>query len=144
MKASEVGEIIKQRVKELKVISERRITATTDKEQYRNLLQELRARDIQHLLTISGVDLGEQIGVVYHVDCGDGTLLNLRLKLDKRAPILQTVTDIFPGAILYERDFMEMLGVKIEGHPDPRRLFLPDDWPADEYPLRKKGEKWSS
>lgn len=141
MKASEVGEIIKQRVKELKVISERRITATTNKNLYRDILLNLRGRGIHHLSTISGVDLGEQIAVVYHVDCGGGTLLNLKLNLEKSAPVLQTVTDIFPAAVLYERELMDMLGVKIEGHPDPRRLFLPEDWPADEYPLRKKGEK---
>ena len=138
MKAKEVCEIIEQNVGELKVISERRVTATTDKESYRKILQDLRGRDIQHLITISGVDLGQQISVVYHVDCGGGTLLNLKLNLDKKAPTLQTVTDIFPGATLYERDLMEMLGVKVEGHPDPRRLFLPDDWPADEHPLLKE------
>jgi Ni,Fe-hydrogenase III component G len=33
---------------------------------------------------------------------------------------------------------MEMLGVKIENHPNPKRLFLPDDWPEGEYPLRKE------
>ena len=141
MKASEVGEVIKRRVRKLKVISERRIRAETDKDHYRDVLYDLRGRGIQHLITISGVDLGREISIVYHIDCGNGSLLNLKLKLDKGAPVLQTITDIFPGAILYERELMDMLGVNFEGHPDPRRLFLPDDWPADEYPLRKKGEK---
>ena len=141
MKASEVGEVIKQRVRELKVISERRITAETDKDHYRDVLHDLRGRGIQHLTTISGVDLGREVLIVYHIDCGDGSLLNLKLKLDKGATVLQTITNIFPGAVLYERELMDMLGVNFEGHPDPRRLFLPDDWPADEYPLRKKGEK---
>ena len=141
MKASEVGEVIKQRVKELKVINERRISATTDKDLYRDILIDLRGRDIQHLTAISGADLGGEIAVVYHIDCGGGTLLNLKLKLDKQAAVLQTIKDIFPGAVLYERELMDMLGVKVEGHPDPRRLFLPEDWPADEYPLRKEVKK---
>jgi Ni,Fe-hydrogenase III component G len=54
---------------------------------------------------------------------------------------IETVTDIFPGAVLYERDLMEMLGVQVKGHPDPRRLFLPDDWPAGKFPLRKEVKK---
>ena len=141
MKTSEVSKLIEQNVRGLRVISERRVVATTDKEHYRKVLQDMRGRDIQHLVTISGVDLGGQISVVYHIDCGDGTLLNLKLNLDERTPALQTVTDIFPSAILYERELMDMLGVEVEGHPEPRRLFLPDDWPADEHPLRKKGEK---
>jgi len=52
-----------------------------------------------------------------------------------------SVTDIFPGAVLYERDLMEMLGVKVENHPDPRRLFLPEDWPEGNYPLLKEAKK---
>ena len=137
MKASEVAEIIGKNVLGLELTSERRIRAETDRERYREVLRDLSARGVQHVATISGVDLGWQIAVTYHIDCGGGTLLSLKLSLGKEAPVLQTVTDIFPGAVLYERELMDMLGVKVEGHPDPRRLFLADDWPANEYPLRK-------
>lgn len=141
MKANEVGNLIKQNVRELKVISERRVTATADKEHYRKVLQDLSARDVQHVSTISGIDTGTQISVIYHIDCGDGTLLNLKLNLNKQAPTLQTITDIFPGAVLYERELMDMFGIKVENHPDPRRIFLPDDWPPENYPLRKEVKK---
>ena len=119
------------------MLSERRIRAETDRERYLEILRDLSARGVQHVVAISGVDLGGQIAVTYHIDCGGGTLLSLKLKLDERAPTLRTVTDIFPGVVLYERELIDMLGVKVEGHPDPRRLFLPDDWPAEEYPLRR-------
>ena len=137
MKADEVVDLIKEHVEETKVISERRVSAVTDEERYRDALVALKERGIQHLSTITGVDLGEKIAVIYHVDC-DGVLLNLKLTVPKHAPRLSTITDIFPGAILYERDLIEMLGVKVEGHPDPRRLFLPEDWPAGKHPLRKE------
>lgn len=136
MKAGEVMEIIKEYVKESKVISDRRITAVTDRQRYRDALITLKRHDILHLSTITGVDLGREIAIIYHVDCG-GVLLNLKLTVPKRAPRLLSVTDIFPGAILYERDLIEMLGVEVERHPDPRRLFLPEDWPEGEYPLRR-------
>ena len=139
MKAGEVAELIGKNVLGLQVLSERRIKAETDREHYREVLLDLSARGVQHVVTISGVDLGGQIVITYHIDCG-GTLLSLKLSLDGEAPVLRTVTDIFPGAILYERELMDMLGVKVEGHPDPRRLFLADDWPANEYPLRKGGK----
>ena len=138
MKASEVAELIGKDVLGLEVMSERRVKAETDKERYLKVLRDLRERNIQHVTTISGVDLGELIEVTYHIDCGNGTLLSLKLRLDGRAPVLYTVTDIFPGAILYERELMDMFGVKVEGHPDPRRIFLPEDWHAGEYPLRKE------
>ena len=36
-----------------------------------------------------------------------------------------------------EREFQDLLGIRAEGHPDPRRLVLPDDWPAALHPLRR-------
>jgi len=140
MKAEQVVQLIKDYVKDVKVTNERRVTAITDKQHYRGALSALKANDILHLSTITGVDLGEEIAVIYHIDCG-GPLLNLKLFLPKKAPSLLSVTDIFPGAVLYERDLMEMLGVDVENHPDPRRLFLPEDWPEDNYPLRKEAKK---
>ncbi len=137
MKASEVADIIKEYVDEVKIVNERRVFATTDEERCRAAMLALKQHDVQHLSTISGVDRGDAITVIYHLDCRPA-LLSLKLNLPKSTPKVRTVTDIFPGAILYERDLMEMLGIKVENHPDPRRLFLPDDWPAGVYPLRKE------
>jgi len=140
MKAKEVAKVIKKYVNKVKIVNERRVFATTDKKRSRAAMLALKRRGVQHLSTISGVDRGDAITLVYHIDCNP-VLLNLKLNLPKRMPKVRTVTDIFPGAILYERDLMEMLGIKGEGHPDPRRLFLPDDWPAGVYPLRKEAKK---
>ncbi len=137
MKTNEVAELIKGYVDEVKIPSDRRIFATTDEDRSRVAMLALKERGIRHLSAISGVDRGDVITVVYQIDCRP-VLLNLKINLPKSAPKVRTITDIFPGAILYERDLMEMLGVNVEGHPDPRRLFLPDDWPADKYPLRKE------
>lgn len=140
MKAEQVIQLIKDHIKEVKVTNKRRVTAITDNQRYREALSALKANDILHLSTITGVDLGEEIVVIYHIDCG-GPLLNLKLFLPKKNPRLLSVVDIFPGAVLYERDLMEMLGVHVENHPDPRRLFLPEDWPEGNYPLRKETKK---
>ncbi|MGO9309579.1 MAG: NADH-quinone oxidoreductase subunit C [Spirochaetia bacterium] len=51
---------------------------------------------------------------------------------DARVP---TVSDIFRTAEWHERETAEMFGIEFAGHPDPRRLLLPDD--LDGYPLRK-------
>lgn len=140
MRAEEVLELVKNYIVEARVAAERRIFATTDVDRYRQALQALKDHGITHLSTITGIDLGDGIAVIYHLDCG-GTLLNLKLVVSRESPALRTVTDIFPGAVLYERDLMEMLGVRVKYHPDPRRLFLPDDWPAGKYPLRKEEER---
>ena len=138
MKAEDVVKLVKKQITDVKIPNERRVFASVDKQKYKETLLTLKSNDITHLSTITGVDIGEQIVVIYHLDCGDGVVLSLKVPLPKNDPRLQTVTDIFPGAVLYERDLMDMLGVKVEGHPDPRRIFLPEDWPAGKYPLRKE------
>jgi Ni,Fe-hydrogenase III component G len=89
-----------------------------------------------HISTISGVDLGETIEIVYHLH-GGGTFLGLKTRVSKSDPTIKTVTPIIPGAKWYEREIQDMLGVKVEGHPDPRRLILPENWPDNVFPLRK-------
>ena len=50
---------------------------------------------------------------------------------------IESITDIIPGANWAEREFRDAVGVFPEGHPDPRRLLLADDWPEGVYPLRR-------
>ncbi len=52
-------------------------------------------------------------------------------------PCIESITPVVPGADWAEREFQDAVGVRAEGHPDPRRLLLPDDWPEGMYPLRK-------
>ena len=49
---------------------------------------------------------------------------------------LPSLRDVFPSVSFHERECFEMLGVYFDGHPDNRRLLLPEDW-ADIPPLRK-------
>lgn len=89
-----------------------------------------------HLSTISGVDNGREIEVLYHF-VTEGVSLNLRAAVPKGDERIDTITPVVPAAILYEREIMDMFGVEIVGHPDPRRLILPEDWPEGDYPLRR-------
>jgi Ni,Fe-hydrogenase III component G len=89
---------------------------------------------VRHLSTITGEDTGESIVLLYHFWDGQGLTLQTSLLRDE--PRIDTLTDIIPGAVFYEREVSEMLGVGFDGHPDPRRLLLPDDWEG-EPPLQK-------
>jgi Ni,Fe-hydrogenase III component G len=137
MDSKEVAELIRTHVGDVKIVNDRCLFATGDGGKFKDLLRTLRAAGITHISTITGVDLGDFVEVIYHFDCRPA-MLNLKIQLPRDCLKVPTVTDVFPGAILYERDLMEMLGVKVEGHPDPRRLFLPEDWPEGVYPLRKE------
>ncbi|MGD9495863.1 MAG: NADH-quinone oxidoreductase subunit C [Armatimonadota bacterium] len=94
------------------------------------------AWDPVHLSTITGVDNGREIEVLYHF-VAEGCALNLRAAVPKGVDRIDSITAIVPAAVLYEREVMELLGIRMAGHPDPRRLVLPDDWPEGDYPLRR-------
>ena len=92
--------------------------------------------DIFHISTISARDTTANIEINYHF-ARPGVVVTVKTLVDRQSPAVRTITGVFPGAIFYEREVHDILGVKFEGHPDPRRLVLPDDWPDGVYPLRK-------
>lgn len=88
---------------------------------------------------VFGVDQGDRIEIIYHASRPEtGDLCRVRTHVPRMGGSIATVTDIWLGAGWPERELMEMYGVGIEGHPDPRHLLLPDDWKG--FPLRKDYE----
>ncbi len=93
---------------------------------------------------ITGLDEGDDIGVLYHVANESGTILCLHTKAPKADPVIRSVTDRFPSAHIYEREIIDLLGAKVEGLPPGNRYPLPDDWPEGQYPLRKDWKQESA
>jgi Ni,Fe-hydrogenase III component G len=56
---------------------------------------------------------------------------------DPADPRLPSLTNLIPGADWHEWEVYDVLGIVPDGHPDPRRLVVADDWPEDVFPLRK-------
>ncbi len=65
-----------------------------------------------------------------------GIYLALHTRVPETEPRLPSITSVVPGANWSEREMYDVMGVTAEGHPDPRRLILPDDWPEGVHPLR--------
>jgi len=93
------------------------------------------------LCAITGLDEGATLGFIYHVAREDGIILNIKVSVDRNDPVIKTITGYFPGADIYEREVMDLLGAKVQGLPAGNRYPLSDDWPAGEYPLRKDWKK---
>lgn len=89
----------------------------------------------QHLSTITGVDNGASVELLYHFWNRRG--LTLRVELPYTALSIPSITELIPGAAFYERELAEMFAVTVEGLPDPRPLLLPDNWDGGA-PLRRE------
>jgi NADH-quinone oxidoreductase subunit C len=61
--------------------------------------------------------------------------LRLKVRLHGNDARVATVTGIWPAANWLEREVWDLFGIVFDGHPDPRRLLMPEDWEG--YPLRK-------
>ncbi|MBN2328194.1 MAG: NADH-quinone oxidoreductase subunit C [Candidatus Omnitrophica bacterium] len=95
---------------------------------------ERTAFDMLHC--ISGVDWPDYMESVYHLysmkHCHWGIL---KARAPKISPAIPSVTPIWPAADWHEREAYDLMGIVYEGHPDLRRILLPEEWEG--HPLRK-------
>jgi NADH-quinone oxidoreductase subunit C len=91
------------------------------------------------MMSLHGVDyLPEEprLGVHYQLLSMERTdRLNVKTRLGADDPHLPTVIDLFPTADYQEREVYDMFGVVFDGHPDMRRILLPEDYTG--YPQRR-------
>jgi membrane-bound hydrogenase subunit beta len=116
---------------------EKRVFAETTADNLVIVANTLKEWGLHFLGTITGLDSGDKFEVIYHFYDDYGLVFNLKVFTPKDNPKVPTVTTVFPGAFLYERELMDLLGIDVEGTPPNRRYPLPDNWPAGQYPLRK-------
>jgi NADH-quinone oxidoreductase subunit C len=96
------------------------------------------------LSSITGVDYGVEsnlFGVVYHLaSIPYQTQLTLKVSIENSRdlndlPSFPSITSVYRTADWHEREAYDLVGIFFEGHPDLRRILLPDDWEG--FPLRK-------
>lgn len=91
----------------------------------------------------SGLDTRFNIEILYHFTIEEiNLLISLRVKLPKDKLEIDSLAPAFKAANWIEREMYELLGINFKGHPDLRRLLLPDEWPEGVYPLRNDYQEW--
>jgi NADH-quinone oxidoreductase subunit C len=61
--------------------------------------------------------------------------IRLRVMLSGDEPAVESITPVWPSANFYEREVFDLFGIRFEGHPNMRRIMMPDEWVG--HPLRK-------
>jgi NADH-quinone oxidoreductase subunit C len=140
MNKAELVEFVKSIDKDLEIKEGKQYTeVTVPSSKLYSLAKQLREREegkFDFLFCLSGVDYGQDLGVVYHLR---STIYNHVIVLktrtsDREHPQLDSVADIWMTADFHEREVYDLLGIKFTNHPDLRRLFLDNSWG---FPLRK-------
>jgi len=134
---SKIKEYLKDKVIEITNPAPRRIFLKVTKENLVEAVRFLKDKfNFTHISTISGVDLGENFEILYHL-ANEYVVLSVRIITPRDEPKIPSICEVIPGAILYEREIQDMFGIVVENIPDPRPLVLSDDWPEGVHPLRK-------
>lgn len=92
------------------------------------------------LSTITAVDYHPETSPRFHIiyvfrSLHDNLQISLRVPVADQSPSIPTLTGLYKNANWRERELWDMFGIKVEGHPDLRRILMPKDWEG--HPLRK-------
>ena len=122
----------------IKIQRTRRIYLEVDYSNFREVFDyAVKQLKFTHLSAITGLDEQEKLNLIYHLAQDSGIVLNLKTGVPNQNPVIETIIPYFPGAEIYERELVDLLGAKVQGLPAGHRYPLTDDWPVGEYPLRK-------
>jgi NADH-quinone oxidoreductase subunit C len=116
-----------------------RATLLVNPNAVRSTLAHLRERGYRFLASVHGVDYYPEeprLGVHYELlDMERVDRLTVKLRLHTEDPRVESVTPDWPTASFQEREVYDMFGVQFEGHPDLRRILMPEDYEG--FPQRR-------
>lgn len=109
-------------------------------DQLYELMSKLKSNEqtsFDYLFCLTGVDWGEDLGVVYHLESTTHRhVVVVKVNTsDRENPNFDSVWDIWRTAEFHEREAFDFFGVKFNNHPNLKRLFLTENWEG--FPLRK-------
>jgi NADH-quinone oxidoreductase subunit C len=114
-------------------------TVIVDAAQIVEVCRSLKDQGFERLATVTAVDrhpAEPRFEVVYHLhSIARNERLRLKCRLTSAAAEIDSVVSVWRSANWYEREVFDLFGIVFRGHPDLRRIMMPEDW--DGHPLRK-------
>ncbi|HQA03759.1 MAG TPA: NADH-quinone oxidoreductase subunit C [Thermodesulfovibrio thiophilus] len=124
----------------IETIDEKNIVIRTEPSQIKEVakLLEIQGARFIHLTAIDFISQKNKIELNYFFSIlQDNLNIIVKVEIDPLTPSISSISEITPAVIWSERECNDLFGIKFEGHPDPRKLVLSDDWPEGIHPLRK-------
>ncbi len=116
-----------------------RATLVANPERIRSVLETLKEKGYRFLASLHGVDYypdEPRLGVLYELlDMERVDRISVKARLSTDAARIDSAVPVFPGAEFPEREVYDMFGVLFEGHPDLRRILMPEDYEG--FPQRR-------
>jgi len=101
------------------------------------LYKELKFR----FIIATALETDEGIEILYHFSFDQsGLVLNIRVVLDKKDPVIESLTVLFDAANWIEREMHELFGINFLHHPNLEKLISEGNWAEGVYPYRRKEE----
>ena len=109
-----------------------RATLVANPQKIRAVLEHLQGKGYTMIASLHGVDYYPQeprLGVLYEMlDRTRVDRISVKARVHTDDPRIESVVDLFPTAEFPEREVYDMFGVVFSGHPDPRRILMPEDY----------------
>ncbi len=108
-------------------------------EELHEAARDLQALGFDRLGMVTAVDRGPVFTLVYRLQSRElGAAIFLKADVPRGEAEIESLCDLWPAANWQEREVYDLFGITFQGHPDLRRIALPDDWVG--HPLRKDYE----
>jgi NADH-quinone oxidoreductase subunit C len=100
------------------------------------IVQQARYNFLEDVTAVDWFPSAPRFQVSYHIVSHKlKERIRLRVLLEEDSPVVDTITGVWPSADYYEREVFDLFGIRFSGHPNMRRIMMPDDWEG--HPLRK-------
>ncbi len=116
-----------------------RATLIAEPTHIKTVIEYLFGKGYATISSLHGVDYypdEPRLGVLYELlDMKRVERISVKARVHTEAPVIPSIVDLYPGADFPEREVFDMFGVRFEGHPDMRRILMPEDYEG--FPQRR-------